>query len=164
MPSISHQTASLTSPEIPHHCLSCAMTVPDNMSYSSQVHPQPSAILWSCSLKYLSRPQFSLNIWMTWVKCIRWEEKQRDRGREIKGTAHYRREVEKQQTHTHAGMHARTGSAKGWLPTKLECSYPAPLSKVRFTWNRIRIVPVESGTGLLTLTGVQTYCMYRCAM
>jgi hypothetical protein len=40
-------------------------------------------------------------------------------------------------------MHAGTGSAKGWLPTKLECSYPALLSKVRFTENRIRMVPVE---------------------
>jgi hypothetical protein len=40
-------------------------------------------------------------------------------------------------------MHAGTGSAKGWLPTKLECSYPALLSKVRFTGNRIRMVPAE---------------------
>jgi hypothetical protein len=40
-------------------------------------------------------------------------------------------------------MHAHIGSAKGWLPTKLECSYPAPLSKARFTGNRIRIVPAE---------------------
>jgi len=40
-------------------------------------------------------------------------------------------------------MLAGTGSAKGWLPTKLECSYPAPLSKVRFTGNRIRMVPAE---------------------
>jgi len=139
MPSISDQTASLIPPEIPHHCFSWAMTVPRSIPFSSQEHPQPAAILWLCSLKYPSRPQFSLNIWMTWVKCIRWEEKQQDSGREIKGAAHYRREIEKQQTHTHAG----TGSDKAWLPTKLECSYPVPLSKVRFTGNRIRIVPAE---------------------
>lgn len=108
MPSISDQKASFIPPEIPGHCFSCAMTVPGSISFSSQEHPQPAAILWSCSLKYPSRPQFSLNIWMTWVKCIRWEEKQRDRGREIKGAAHYRREIEKQQTHTHACMHAGT--------------------------------------------------------
>jgi hypothetical protein len=156
------QTASLIPPEIPHHCFSCTMTVPGSISFLSQEHPQPAAILWSCSLKYPSRPQFSLNIWMTWVKCIRWEEKQRDRGREIKGPAHYRREIEKQQTHTHARMHVRTVSARGWFPTKLECSYPTQLSKVSFTRNRIRIVPAEFCYRLINALWSSEVCKVVC--
>jgi hypothetical protein len=77
--------------------------------------------LWFCSSEYPSRPQFSLNALDG--RGGRWE---------IKGAAHYRREMEKQKTRTHARTHERTyaHSHKNWqsrrlAAPKLEHTYTA---------------------------------------